>query len=114
MFGQGMFLNPANATPEDIQRKREALQAILDGEPRPQSAGAGLAHAAADIVGAFGQRKLDKVERLGRAGATAEVSNALGKNASAFGESVGAFGAGGGASGFGAGLSGLFSLFGGR
>lgn len=79
MFGQGSFLiDPRNLTPEQIQRNREMLMAIMPNFGSAQYAGQGLAHLGAGIVMGVGNRRFNRAEEAGRAEARALIESLLG------------------------------------
>lgn len=62
LFGQGAFQIDPNATPEQLQRKRELLAAMMPQYGNARYVGQGLGHLAAGIMQGRQRRQLDKVE----------------------------------------------------
>lgn len=65
MFQQGFFQIDPDATPDQIKRKREAIQRAMNRGPA-QYAGEGLTHLAGGIASLFKNRRLDDFEQKKR------------------------------------------------
>uniref|UniRef100_UPI003A946358 cell wall hydrolase n=1 Tax=Celeribacter sp. TaxID=1890673 RepID=UPI003A946358 len=70
IFGQGTFINEADATPEQVAKKREAIAAMMSQQGRASSAAEGWVDLATGIINGISEYKLSKMEQDRRAGAT--------------------------------------------
>lgn len=78
MFQQGDFSIAADATPDQIARRRAALQAALQRGRTASSAGEGLINLLSGALAPMKERRLDKIEGQQRAKANDVFSQALG------------------------------------
>jgi len=76
IFGQGDFINAPSATPEEIERKRAAISAMMGQYGKAQYKGQGLGHLLTGIANGFASGRLNAQERKGRAEAQ-EVFDSL-------------------------------------
>ena len=75
MFQQGAFTNSANATPEQIARKREMIAALMPRFGQAKYIGEGIGQLAYGIGAGLSAKKLDQQEQEGRAGAQDRFSS---------------------------------------
>lgn len=69
MFQQGAFTNSANATPEQIARKREMIAALMPRFGQAKYIGEGIGQLAYGIGAGLSAKKLDQQEQEGQAAA---------------------------------------------
>lgn len=78
-WAQGAFQIPANATPEQIKRKREILAEMILGQGRPQYVGEGLADGVAKAFAGWQTGKVNKFESEARQKANDAFTAMLGQ-----------------------------------
>lgn len=66
LFSQGMFTIDPNATPEQLQRKREAIAALMPQYGTARSVGQGIGQLATGIMAGRKNRAIDEAEGKGR------------------------------------------------
>jgi len=78
LFAQGAFTIDPNATPEQLKRKRELIAAMMPQYGKARYVGEGIGQALYGIGAGIQNRKLDKAEGAGTAGATDLFSRIVG------------------------------------
>ncbi len=78
MFQQGAFTNSANATPEQIARKREMIAALMPRFGQAKYIGEGIGQLAYGIGAGLAAKKLDQQEQAGRDAYNGQFDAALG------------------------------------
>lgn len=78
MFAQGMFQIDPNATPDQVERKRAMIAALMPRFGQAKYVGEGLGQLATGIAMGAQNRKLDRAENTGRQGASDLFSRIMG------------------------------------
>lgn len=78
MFAQGMFQIDPNATPDQVERKRAMIAALMPRFGQAKYVGEGLGQLATGIAMGAQNRKLDRAENAGRQGASDLFSRIMG------------------------------------